>query len=247
MLFDYSLIGLTKRDMRIYESLFRKQNASLRAIADDTGINRGTVHEAVKHLTRLGLVSYYETGKQRRYVAQDPTVIQSLILERKNSLSDAEMQAKAYVSYLQAINKELPRLSFATFYEDDEGVSVILRDVLSTVRTLEHKSYEVISSRFVREYLYHNFPTFTRQRIKQNLYVRVIAIGEGGKEDQQSNRKWLPAGQGDTAPNCYTIIYGDKTAFISLDEQNVPLGIVIHNPGLTALQRTMFERLWSTL
>ena len=247
MLFDHTLIGISKRDMRIYESLFKKPNASLRALADDTGINRGTVHESVKHLTKLGLVSYYETGKQRRYVAQDPTVIQSLIQERKSQLREAEAQAKTYVSFLQAAHKEQPRHSFATFYEGDEGVTVILRDVLSTVRALEHRSYEVISSKFVREYLYHNFPTFTRQRIKQNLYVRVIALGEGGKEEQQSNRKWLPAAHATTAPNCYTIIYGDKTAFISLDEQNVPLGIVINNPGLTALQRTEFEHLWSTL
>jgi sugar-specific transcriptional regulator TrmB len=246
-MFDYSLIGLSKRDIRIYEALFRKQNASLRALADDTGINRGTVHESVKHLTKLGLASFYEAGKQKRYVAQDPTVIQSLLAEKKNHLNDAELEAKGYISHLQEITKDTPRLSFATFYEGNDGIAAILRDVLSTVRAEENKSYEVISSKFVRDYLYNNFLNFTRQRIKHNLYVRVIAIGEGGQSDKQSNRKWLKPDKTGTPPNCYTIIYGDKTAFISLDEQRVPMGIVIHNPGMTALQRVAFEQMWASL
>lgn len=246
MIFDYTLVGLTKRDIQIYEALFTAQDASLRGIAEMTGINRGTVHESIKAMTKLGLVSYFEIGKQRRYVAQDPTAITSLIQERKQQLNDAELQARSYISQLQQQAKDVPQQSFATFYEGDDGVAVILRDVLSTVRSLSTQKYEVISSKFVRDYLYNNFPNFTRQRIKQNIFVRVIAIGEGGAVTEHSNRKWLKAHAG-TAPNCYTIIYGEKTAFISLDERNIPQGIVMNNAGLTALQRTMFEQLWSTL
>lgn len=246
-MFDPTTIGLTKRDMRIYEALFKAPNSSLRSLAEITGVNRGTVHESIKTMTKIGLVSYFESGKQRRYVAQDPTTIMSLVKERQQQLIDTESQTRSYITSLQHAAKDAPRESFATFYEGDEGVSAILRDVLSTCRTLNPREYQVISSKYVREYLYRNFPSFTRQRIKQHVFVRVIAIGEGGQADDQSNRKWLPPSQDATAPNCYTIVYGDKTAFISLNDQNVPLGIVVHNAGMTALQRLNFETIWSTL
>lgn len=247
-MFDPSTIGLTKRDMRIYEALFKTPNASLRALADATGVNRGTVHESVKLMTKLGLVCYVEIGKQKRYIAQDPSVITTLVKEQQQALRDAEPQTIAYVENLQQITKVKPRESFATFYEGDDGVATILRDVLATTKLLAPKEYYVISSKYVREYLYRNFPSFTRQRIKNRIFVRVIAIGEGGKTDKQSNRKWLsPSREDEIAPNCYTLIYGDKTAFISLDAQNMPIGIVIHNAGMTALQRLNFETIWSSI
>lgn len=246
-MFNPETIGLTKRDMRIYEALHKAPHASLRALAEATGINRGTVHESVKAMTSVGLVSYVEIGKQRRYVAQDPSVITALVRERQQALTEAEAQTLAYIDCLEHITKQQPRESFATFYEGDEGVATILRDVLATTQALEQKEYTVISSRYVREYLYRNFPSFTRQRIKQRIFVRVIAIGAGGTTDKQSNRKWLSPDQDAIAPNCYTLIYGDKTAFISLDAQNIPMGIVIHNPGVTALQRLTFETMWESL
>jgi HTH-type transcriptional regulator, sugar sensing transcriptional regulator len=246
-MFDPSTIGLTKRDMRIYEALFKTPHASLRALADATGINRGTVHESVKTMTKLGIVSFLETGKQRRYVAQDPAIIMALVKEQQQALRDAESQTQSYISNLQQVAKTTPQESFASFYEGDDGIATILRDVLSTTQELESKEYCVVSSKYVREYLYRNFPNFTRQRIRQHIFVRVIAIGEGGMADDQSNRKWLPPSEDTTAPNCYTIIYGEKTAFISLDGQNVPMGIVINNAGMTALQRLSFETVWKTL
>lgn len=246
-MFDPSSIGLTKRDMRIYEALFKTPHASLRSLAEATGINRGTVHESVKAMTKIGLVSFVETGKQRRYIAQDPAVIMALIKERQQALRDTESQTQQYIAALQQTTKLTPQESFASFFEGDDGVATILRDVLSTTRELELKEYCVISSKYVREYLYRNFPSFTRQRIKQQIFVRVIAIGAGGTTDKQSNRKWLSPDLETIAPNCYTIIYGDKTAFISLDTQNIPMGIVIHNPGVTALQRLTFETMWGSL
>ena len=246
-MFDPTTIGLSRRDMRVYEALYATPNASLRGLAETTGINRGTVHESIKTLVKIGLVTYFEKGKQRRYVAAEPSVLTALIQERQQTLRDTESQAKLYIDTLQRISKSEPRESFASFYEGDEGVAAILRDVLSTTHTLNTREYCVISSKYVRDYLYRNFPSFTRERIKQRIFVRVIAVGAGGTEDDQSNRRWLQPSEHATTPNCYTLIYGDKTAFISLNEQNVPVGIVVDNTGITALQRLNFETIWSSL
>ena len=247
MSFDFSSIGLDTRDKRVYEALLSNQEASLRAIAETTGINRGTVHESIKQMHKIGLVSYYEAGKQRRYIAQDPDIIPGLLQEHRQKLRDAERDAIAYIDQLKVQSYFTPYQSFASFYEGDSGVAIVLRDVLATVNNLPDKQYEVISSKHVREYIYQNFSNFTRRRVTMGLYVRVIAMGEGGDIAEQSNRKWLSSNGTDAPPNCYTIIYGNKTAFISLSDSNHLQTLVVDNAGLTAMQRTMFEQLWTSL
>lgn len=247
-MFDFTEIGLDNRDKRVYEALLEWPQASLRQLADITGINRGSVYESIKQLVAAGLVGSVQSGKQQRYVAQDPKLLIELLRERQRKAEQAEIQAGSYIEQLARTNQQeqATAVPFAVYYEDDEGVAAILRDVLKTMRESADTTYHAISSKSVRQYLYTNFPNFTRQRIEAGIAVSVIAIGSGGAQDELSHRRWMDMGKGHD-PNCYTIIYGPKTAFISMNEQNVLTGIVIDNPGITEVQREQFHRLWDTL
>lgn len=244
--FDFSLLGLETRDKRIYEALVANPQSSLRKIAADTGINRGSVYESIKKLAEQGLVGSIEVGKQRRYTATDPSAIVELIRERRDELAKAERQAANYISTLEKEISKPAIIPFATFYEDNEGIAAILRDVISTCHTLETRSYRVISTMRVREYIYENYHNFTQRRIAEGISVRVIAVGQGGTQDALAERRWLGSTRGN-APNCYTIIYGNKTAFINLGEGNVLSAIVIDNEGVAHLQKDIFDHLWSNL
>ena len=245
--FDFAEIGLETRDKRVYEALLAQPQSSLRHIASTTGINRGSVYESIKQLVAIGLVGSIQAGKQQRYIAQDPSTIIELLKERQRQAQNAETEA---TQYIRALAKQQPEAtetpSFAIYYEGDEGVAAILRDVLKTMRDAPTKHYYAISSKQIRHYIYANFPNFTRQRIRDGVEVSVIAIGEGGGQDALSNRRWLRMDDGDGA-NSYTIIYANKTAFISMTEQNILSGIVIDDPGVTNVQKEEFTRLWDTL
>lgn len=244
--FNFEEIGLENRDKRVYEALAENPQSSLRTIATLTGINRGSVYESIKALAEHGLVGSIEVGKQRRYIASDPAVIIELLKERQQQAKAAEVTAAAYIASLAPAQREQElTIQFATYYEDHEGVATILRDVIATCSS-QKVDYRAISTQHVREYMYQNFPNFTQRRIAEKIGVRVIAVGKGGSKDELSERKWLEATRGE-APNCYTLIYGDKTAFISINEANVLSGIVIDNAGVAHLQKELFDRLWQTL
>lgn len=243
--FDYTVLGIETRDMIVYESLQLLENGSLRAIAEETGLNRGTVYEIIKKLTGLGLVTFTVSGQRKRYSAAAPDTFLALIRERQEQLRQAEKAAEAYVEHFRSIAHIAAVGNVASFYEGDEGVAAILRDVLQTVRGLDSKTYHVISSRAVSEFLYNNFPNFSRQRIKERIFVRVLAIGPAGEEVVQAERKQLLQNYAQSARG-YTIIYGNKTALISLNGQNVPFGIVIDHAGIADMQRLLFEHLWNT-
>lgn len=245
-IFRFEQIGLETRDRRVYEALVSSPQSSLRKIAADTGINRGSVYESIKKLAEQGLVGSIEVGKQRRYTASDPLTIIELLRERQHQAATAQALAEVYIANLPKPSESEAAPSFATFYEDHEGVAAILRDVLATCRTQDSPSYRVISTAQVRQYMYHNFPNFTQRRIAEHIAVKVIGVGTDGAQDKLSERKSLPSSRGE-APNCYTLIYGNKTALITLGEANVLSAIVIDNPGVASLQKDLFDHLWQTL
>lgn len=239
---DFSLLGMEPRDKRVYEALRELDRGSLRAIADLTGLNRGTVYEVIKKLTVLGLVSFTQTGERRHYVAAEPEVLLGLIRERKDQLQQLETQASEYIRALHRSGDSTSDNYFARFYEGDEGIATILRDVLNTTRGLEKKEYRVISARAVSSFIYNNFKSFSRQRVKLGIFAWVIADNVPSESAPLSvRRQLLPAGR---TLNGYVILYGGKTALISLGEANRLSGIIIEDPGITAMQESIFDQLW---
>ena len=63
---DFSIIGLSTRDKRVYEALLAIPNSSLRAVAETTNINRGSVYKSIKSLRTAELVNSITQGKQQR-------------------------------------------------------------------------------------------------------------------------------------------------------------------------------------
>ncbi len=239
-------LGLKPAEIAVYTALLKQGPSSIRSIAQLAKVNRGTTYESLKRLADTGLVSFTLKGERRKYRAESPDRIYQLIEDRRRMLTQLETEAASFVPELLALGQRRLGEPSVKFYEDDDGIAVILRDVLDTVSRLERRQYWVYSSRPLRKYLYRRFPTFTSRRIQQGVFVRVIAIGQGGEVDEQSERKWIPEPPSSLLSS-YVIIYGSKLALISVSADDTPYGVVIEEPGVAAMQRLLFETLWTTL
>ena len=102
---DFSIIGLSTRDKRVYEALLAIPNSSLRAIAENTNINRGSVYESIKSLRAAGLVNSVTQGKQLRYRAEDPAILAEILHEKQQVLQVANQQLDQYIVRLRTANK----------------------------------------------------------------------------------------------------------------------------------------------
>lgn len=241
---DYGLIGLESRDIRVYEALYRLERGSLRAIASKTGLNRGTVYEIIKKLTSKGLVSFTQSGQRRHYIAAEPELFLSLIRDKRDELKQLETPLVQYAAWLQAQKQPDKTTYLAQFYEGNEGVVSILRDVLQTTQSLQPALYCVISSRRASSFIYANFKSFSRQRVKLGIFARVLSDAPSPGKIVLAERRQLTENQ--QALNGYILIYGHKTALISLSDTNELSGIVITDPGITNMQRLIFQQLWDT-
>ncbi len=239
-------IGFEPREVKIYRALLASGPASIRDIADKAGINRGTTYEVLKTLQHKGVVSLFPKGKRRYFVAEDPTCFLELARERQASVSQAlENLQQSLIPQLQATRPAFNNAN-VHYYEGDEGIELVLKDLLNTVEASSSKEYYVYSAKALRKILYRPFPNYTAQRIKRNLKVRVIALGEGGEEDALSQRKWIPSKESELA-TCYIAIYPPKMLSISLAEDEYPVAVVIDAPEIALAQKIIFETLWQFL
>lgn len=132
------------------------------------------------------------------------------------------------------------------YYEGDDGIEFVLKDILHTVASTDEKSYSVYSSKLIRKYLYRPFPNYTRQRVQKNIKVKVIAIGAGGEEAPLAERKWIEADDKDTAAS-YVAIYPPKCAMISLSREEYPTAVIIESSAIALALKISFDTLWKLL
>lgn len=242
---DFSLIGLSGRDKRVYEALLQHPQVSVRKIAEITKINRGSVFESIKDLVDAGLAAQTMRGKRVMYRAKDPELLHELLAEKQHELRRARGLVDEYIASFSGQANDPAVFHFATFYEGDEGLASILRDVLKTCRRTNTQKYRVISSPRVSEYLYNNFQHFTTERIRQELEVLVLRQGTIiGNAAELSRAKLFNPSTIDTG--CYTIIYSIKTAVITIDALNNTRGIIIDNADYAAIQANLFDAAWQT-
>lgn len=239
----FEKLGFSENEEKVYRYLLKNGSASIRQIAADAGINRGTVYESLKSLSDRGLASHSQNKKRQQFVAEDPAILKDIYQAEKEKLAGTQKELTKALPELGALYKEEHERSVIKIYEGHAGTKIILEDVLKTVAAEEGRTYRVYSAANIREFLYYNFASFSARRIKARIRARVIAIGAGGEVRGLDERRWITAKKGAPA---YVIIYGGKMAIISLSEGK-PRSVMIRDAGLAETQRLIFDSLWGKL
>lgn len=239
----FKKLGFSDKSAVVYITLLQQGPSSVREIADASGINRGSVYDALKWLQDEEVVTYYKTDTKQQFVAEHPQKLIDLLHMRQISLGRTERELKRMIPELVALRDSGTERPVARYYDQSE-LRAILEDVLETCEQTGEQLYRIYSAAGIREYLYDDFPSFSDARIAKGISVRVISLGDGGETRGLDARKWL--GQTPEKPT-YIIIYPGKTAYISRDEHNTPVGVLIENAGVASTQAILFDTLWDTL
>lgn len=237
-------IGLVDKEIQIYCALLPWGSASIRALAQKTNINRGSVHDALGTLEQKGLLAGEYRGSRRRFVIRSPEEILETLKNQRNRLDVIEKKVRDALPTLLSFYVKHGGRPAVEYFDFDEGIRQILEDVLETVSKLPNKAYALYSSKSVRSYLYKLFPQFTKEKVRRGIRTRVIALGEGGdpKNLKLAQRRWLS-----TDAPAYMLIYGPKIALISIADDHSPFGVLIRDEKIATTQRILFDHLWERI
>ena len=251
-------LGFSDKSAKIYLALLQLGPSSVRSLAECCDLNRGTTYDTLKWLQEHGVVNYYKKDAKQHFVAENPEKLHDIIHAQQQELTRLDGSLDKLIPELQALHHSGGERPVARYY-DGKQIAEILEDVLATCENDEEAIYRIYSSEGLREYLYKDFPTFSDVRIAKGISVKVLAIGDGGELRGLDERKWIQSaskkeydsgtsGQGLYNPvPTYIIIYPGKTAYISLNAKEEPVGVVIENDGVYETQRFIFDQLWNQL
>ncbi|MFA6908900.1 MAG: helix-turn-helix domain-containing protein [Patescibacteria group bacterium] len=236
--------GISEKEARVYLFLLETGPSSIRTIASSTDINRGSVHDALKSMQKLGLVSYFHKSTHQYFVAEDPEKIALLIDDRAQKLQQTKKNIIEALPDLRSRMQSVANQPVVKYYEGPSGIKTILQDVLTTMTGYPKKEYYAYSSADVREYLYTDFPNFAKKRIQKGITVKVIALGSGGSLWGLDERRWLTKTESSPA---YIILYANKMAMISIDLEKKLHGVILTDENIVSTQKLIFEQLYRTL
>jgi sugar-specific transcriptional regulator TrmB len=187
----------------------------------------------------------YQKHKKQFFIAEDPGKLTELIEQREQALSSMKRHVADVLPELRSLYVHGGMKPVVKYYEGAKGIRIILRDLLTTMsEERERRLYRVYSSAGLREYLYKEFPDFTKERIKRDIEVRAIAVGPGGEDQPLAERRWIEV---DGSAFTYTLIYGQKVAFISLGDKEQIHGVLIEDARIAMTERMLFDHAWKAL
>jgi len=249
----FKKLGFSDKSSKVYEELLSLGPSSVRTLAEKTGINRGTAYDILKELLDMGIVSYAQKETKQKFVAEDPEKLHSIVKIKMTELGKVDKEIDRLLPELQALYYKAGERPIARYFKRGQ-IQHILEDLLEVCSESEEKMYRIYSTEGVREYMYENFSTFSDVRVARGIAVKAIALGEGGELRGLDQRKWMPEKKehekentGGKTVETYIIIYSGKTAYISLNAQDEPVGVVIENKGVYQTQKNIFDTLWSKL
>jgi sugar-specific transcriptional regulator TrmB len=225
--------------------------SSASAIAKRADINRITTYEALKRLSKKGLVRIRakQNTKVQYFEAENIQSITDALERKREEITDAIKQLEQVAPTLVSLYGGRSDKPAILFYEGKEGIKRVLLD------TLEQKPSEVISFASVeslqQSYDVRFLEKYWRQRTAQRIPTRGIvprtpqALALFTPErNQQELRKIKFISQSFYSFENEIDIYGNNVSIISLDKGNEH-GVIIRSKSVAKGLRSVFELLWS--
>lgn len=228
-------LGLNKNEIGVYLTLLKTGSLKANDLARITKLPRTFVYEVLKSLIEKGLASYAIKSGTKFFEAANPHKLKSILEEKQHKLQEIFPE-------LENITKIVFEKPSVELYEGREGIKTLLEEILR----LKPKSvmYAYANNKLF-ERLEFYFPNFVKRRIKNKIHAKIIqqktsALLKARKKDSSESRemKFFPI-----IFKTSVFIYGDKVAFITLEEDNF-MGVKIQNKMIAETQKQVFNQLW---
>lgn len=230
--------GLKEKHAKVYLACLELGSGSVLKISQKATLPRSTTEVILNALQEKGFVSSFKKKKARYFSTEDPKKIIG------TAKAKAELLEKALPEFrkLYARSNIVPTVRL---YHDQQGMKLVLREILDEADALIGFGAVDDVYRVLGDY----FPSFTNERIRRKIPLRVILRDTPlARQRQELGPKQLREVrliQSDSPCSSITFIWTNKVAMFSLQEDMITL--VIESTELSAIQRAMFELIWASL
>lgn len=245
-------LDLNPIEKDVFVANFQLGSAAASAIAKKAGLNRVTAYEALRRLSKKGLV---RIGAKRNtrikyFEVEDVQSVEGALARRKENIETAIQDLQKLAPEFRSLRKGAPDRPVVLFYEGTEGIKNVLLDTLAQRPdiVLSFVSAEQLGTSYDEKFLERYWTKRTELKIPswgimpgteqaKNFYTPERNIRELRKI------KFIP-------PDAYHFennidIYGDNIAVSSLAPDN-EYGIIVRSKSIASGLRSIFNLLWNS-
>jgi len=231
--------GLTSNQTLVYLASLELGDAKAQDIAKKARVNRQTTYEVLESLATMGLVSYYDSRKVRRYFAEAPTHLERIIDSRRAEIGEIMPELK---SIYGESGSHKPKIKY---YSGTEEMKLLYEDTLTTSdkKLMLILSVKDLIDAFGLEYC----NKLWARRIGAGIHIRVIRdlkrdVGNLWTETTTALRQLRYAPESFDLP-LTMYLYDNKVVIFSTKHEN--FGMMIESKEFFQTQKALFEILWS--
>jgi len=237
-------LGLSDKTYLIYDQVVKNGPIPPSYLAKSINMPRSSVYLYLEELLKAGLISTTGSYKKRKFIAEDPKRLISLIEKKvekfKELIPEAEKAAKKMTENLFLRKYAIPEVKY---FIGKEGVRRVIeaslnaksKEILGIIAI--SNLYDILGDDFLREY--------TQQRIKKGIRVKNIwPLGQEPEylkrhKEQLRDLKFSENLKDFTAS---LLTYDDIVIIITSQEEILSIQIRSHN--LSQAIKILFDQLW---
>lgn len=231
-------IGLSEKEAKVYLASLELGPAPVQKIAAKAHVNRATTYVILEGLMKKGVVTIYDQGKKRYFVAEGPASLKNIIAQQQKELDEKTDLLKHLHAELQSVHNILPNKPVVKFYEGKEGLKTLIQE-----RHEEgHKHVDIVSplEDVVTLFTPEESEEHRKKRIEKQSTRRVIYSTNDMSKDIKFELADVKKVDHQKTPFSADIaVYGNKVS-ISVLKGHVS-GIVIENKAVADTMRSLFE------
>ena len=235
-------LDLSNFEQSIYLSLLTEGQATARVLAARTGMARPSVYDQLKSLMVLNLVVELDVNGKAEFAAADIKYLDALLVDKIDRLEQSRDFLKdALPTLIDSMHTVTPKVRF---FEGDEGVKQILKDIMwhdkTTIQIIwpEKKMNHVFDPLFVK--------WFDERRLLRKLSIETVWVTNTKKVTSRlftagsSDARRMLLKESTTAGA--TTIFDSKVAFISSHAE--AFGFIVESTEYANTEQEKFGALW---
>jgi len=234
-------LGLEENEAKIYFASLSIGPSTIQKIANTAGIKRTTVYDLVSSLKQKGLMNIEVQGLKKKYTAEDPHKLESIIEARK-------LRFQSLLPEFSALYNLQGGESFIKYYEGVEAVKGVYESLIRDIKPNEDylvlanpSDWLNLDSEFFLDFLHRR----AKLPIKIRMMFQECELGHKWKKMEKnfnSKVKMLPK---EAAFKTNLILTPQR---ILLHQLTPPvIGIVIENKSVIQLHKEMYEIIWNSI
>lgn len=236
------IIGLTKNESIIYQSLLELGTSKTGEILKKSRLNSGKIYEILERLKAKGLLSESIINNIRYFTAAHPSQILEYIKDKKQNLEKEEATIKSVLPELEKLQNVPKEETKSVTYTGLRGIKTAVDEALDTM-----KPNEDIFAMGVTELKDKNFNKFWKewqtQRIEKKIPQKIIF-----SEKKDYYRKFTKSKYTQTrvlegiTPVAIDIFGENKTLILNYGKS--PSCTFIYDKNTAQSFRQFFKQLW---